>query len=638
MTTRMSLLVILRTFVLLVSLTAIQAQVPSEKAPLQPQPAAGPVKSATKSKAEAAAEKARLEQQKAVAVSLLITLADDVRNFSDQRLKARTQARIADSLWDADMERGRVLFRRAWEAAEVADRESDQKFQEELRQIKAKTGGGFAVNLPPNLRREVLRLAALHDRSLGEEFLEKLKAQKLEAADSAAGVRRSSTGLSEALSQRLGLAEELLDLGDVERALQFADISLGVVSVETVNFLSSLRDKNAGAADERYARMLANASANIQSDANTVSLLSSYIFTPHLFLRFSGAGVSSSQKSGTTVPANVAPELRAAFFQTAAGILLRPQPPPDQDQSTSGIEGKYLVLKRLMPLFEQFAPPGIAEAVRGHLAALSGAVSDRVRQRDDEWMRKGIEPDKPAQDLNQEQLILDRIDRVRTSAERDDLYVQLAYLAMQKGEMRAREFVGKIEDSELRKGAQTFIDAALATRAVGKKQTEPALELARIGELTHLQRAWVLTQVAKLLAKTDREKSMALLEDAVAEARRIDGSDPGRPSALMAVATVLKPLDAPLAWDAAFEAVKAANSAEGYTGEDGELNLTFQRKGGSAAYSNDVPDFDVAGIFSALAAEDYDRAVQLARGFQGAAPRATATIAIARSVLKEKKK
>jgi hypothetical protein len=37
------------------------------------------------------------------------------------------------------------------------------------------------------------------------------------------------------------------------------------------------------------------------------------------------------------------------------------------------------------------------------------------------------------------------------------------------------------------------------------------------------------------------------------------------------------------------------------------------------------------------AADDYDRAVQLARGFQGA-PRATATIAIARSVLKEKRK
>jgi len=49
-----------------------------------------------------------------------------------------------------------------------------------------------------------------------------------------------------------------------------------------------------------------------------------------------------------------------------------------------------------------------------------------------------------------------------------------------------------------------------------------------------------------------------------------------------------------------------------------------------------VPDFDIEEIFGALANEDYERAVQLARGFQGEAPRANATIAIARSVLNEK--
>jgi hypothetical protein len=40
-------------------------------------------------------------------------------------------------------------------------------------------------------------------------------------------------------------------------------------------------------------------------------------------------------------------------------------------------------------------------------------------------------------------------------------------------------------------------------------------------------------------------------------------------------------------------------------------------------------------VFGALANDDYERAVQLARGFQAEAPRANATIAIARSVLRE---
>src|SRR5260370_36533199 len=100
--------------------------------------------------------------------------------------------------------------------------------------------------------------------------------------------------------------------------------------------------------------MLANAARSLESDANTVSLLSSYLFTPHLFITFEGAGGTSTSSTGEAAPPQVAPELRAAFFSVAAQILLRPQPPPGQDQSSSGLEGRYLMIKRLLPLFEQF--------------------------------------------------------------------------------------------------------------------------------------------------------------------------------------------------------------------------------------------------------------------------------------------
>jgi hypothetical protein len=594
-----------------------------------------PPADAAKKKAVDAAATERLASERRAAISLLISLADDVRNFTDARVRARANARIADSLFPADPDAGRTLFRKAWEAAEVADRESDEKLQEEIRQQQARTGGGYAIDLPPNLRREVLQLVARRDRALGEEFLEKLKARNQEVAEAAARARRSTTGLSDALRQRLDLAQELLSNGEIERALQFAEPALGVINMSTVDFLTNLRDKNPAAADQRFAAMLAQAATSMQSDANTVSLLSSYIFTPHLYVMFSSGGVNTSQMASTFAPANVSPALRSAFLQTAAGILLRPQPPPEQDQSTSGIEGRYLVLKRLMPLFEQYASGGLADSVRGHLAALTATVNEGTRQRDDEWVRKGVTPEKPAAD--QEQAFLDRIERAKTSAERDELYLQLAFMAMGKGDLRARDFIAKIDDSEVRKPALAFIDASLATNAIQKKKTEPALELVRIGELTHLQKAWVLTQSAKLIAKTDREKALELLEEAAAEARRIQTSDAGRPRALVGVATVLLPLDSVRAWDAAFEAVKAANSAEGFTGEDGELTLKFQSKGGSSVYSNDVPDFDLGGIFASLGSEDFERAVQLARGFQGEAPRATATIAIARAVLEKKK-
>jgi hypothetical protein len=104
------------------------------------------------------------------------------------------------------------------------------------------------------------------------------------------------------------------------------------------------------------------------------------------------------------------------------------------------------------------------------------------------------------------------------------------------------------------------------------------------------------------------------------------------------VANALKVVDPGRVWDATFDAVKAANSAEGFTGEDGEIVLMFQSKGTSSAHTNDVPDFDLEGIFKELALQDYDRAVELARGFQGEGPRAVATIAIARAILEPKRK
>src|SRR5215216_2658154 len=150
-----------------------------------------------------------IKERRSRARSLLVSLSTDARTFRDQTLRARSLARIADALSQVDSEQARLLFRKAWEAAEVADQESDRKLQEEIQQQKSRTGGGYAINLPPNVRREVLRLAAKHDRVLGEEFLEKLRIQKLEAANSATTSNRNRGRLSEALSERLAVAKEL---------------------------------------------------------------------------------------------------------------------------------------------------------------------------------------------------------------------------------------------------------------------------------------------------------------------------------------------------------------------------------------------------------------------------------------------
>ena len=571
-----------------------------------------------KSVAKAETERIRKERQ-SQARSLLISLASDARSFRDQTLRARSLARIADALWDMDVEQGRTLFRQAWEAAETAD----------------KNQGSYALGqFPLNLRSQVLTVVARRDRLLAEEFLQKMKADQ--EATRTENSKPSLWALPDELQQRLDLAESLLRLGDIKRALQFADPVLGSVTISTVDFLTLLREKDPAAADQRYAAMVANTGGNVLADANTISLLSSYIFTPQMYVIFNTEGAASWYMMPSPFPpANVGPQLRLAFFQTAAGVLLRPQPPPEQDQSTAGIAGKYMVVRRLLPLFEQYAPKEITVAMRGQLGALNSLVTDGIRQSENEWLRKGIAPEKQIS-ADQEQSLLDQIEHAKTSAERDELYFKLALLALSRDDLSARDHVSKIDESGFRKRAQAYVDWGLATRAVKKKEIEKALGLARKGELNHIQRVWILTQSAKLLAKTDHDGALSLVDEASSEARRIEGSDLDRPRALLGIANALRLIEPSRMWDTIFDAIKAANSTDGFVGEGAALNLTITSKSQILTSRELVPDFDIRGIFGEVANNDYDRAVELAAGFQGEAPRANATIAICRSVLNQK--
>jgi hypothetical protein len=328
--------------------------------------------------------------------------------------------------------------------------------------------------------------------------------------------------------------------------------------------------------------------------------------------------------------------LRFAFFRAAASVLLRPLAPPGAEQNSAGHDGHYLVIKRLLPLFEKYAPPEMTAALRTQLEALTSLASKSTRDRDDdEWVRKDIGPEKPGDDW--EQQLLDKLDHAKTSAERDQLNLQLAMVHAGSGDLHARDYIDKIDDPEMRNNARPYIDASMTMRAISKKDVERLLQIVRTGVLTHVLKSWAYSESAKLLSKTDRDRALALIEDAATEARRIETSDPDRPRAFFGVTNALFLIGHKAAWQQIDEMIRAANSADNFSGEDGQVIFGISTKGLNFTRHSSVPDFDVSGIFAAFAAEDYERAVELARGLQRDSPRACATIAIARSVLEPKK-
>src|SRR5207244_8095056 len=132
-----------------------------------------------------------------------------------------------------------------------------------------------------------------------------LAKSKEEAAEDA----RRAAGAGDT-SQRFELARQMLEEGDKERALQFAEPALVRADMQSVGFLSALREKDAATADRLYTALVARAEADPASDANNVSAFMSYLFTPFTFFTAtSRGGMGTGRMRGDTVtPPAVTPD------------------------------------------------------------------------------------------------------------------------------------------------------------------------------------------------------------------------------------------------------------------------------------------------------------------------------------------
>src|SRR5205085_5147564 len=132
------------------------------------------------------------EARRATAIALVTSLADEARDYRDETLRVRVQARAAETLWEADRERARSLFYRAWEEADAVDKTGARRVEEERKRFLSGQGGPGFIAPAPNLRIEVLKFAARCDRELGEKFLASLEEEKKEEGTDAASVTNQS--------------------------------------------------------------------------------------------------------------------------------------------------------------------------------------------------------------------------------------------------------------------------------------------------------------------------------------------------------------------------------------------------------------------------------------------------------------
>ena len=577
---------------------------------------------------------ARLQADRvAFGVQVISSLADEARLYKDESLSVRIQARAADVLWNADRGRARALLVRAWDTAQVVDKEGQRRNKEERERFLSKRGGTGFIPAPPNLRAEVLQLAYIHEPALAESFLVKMEEEDMrEEQDAAMANRWDPTEPPAAIARRLQLARQLLESGDIEKAIRVAQAGLNRVTAQGVIFLVLLRQKNAGFADQMFNSLLDRSGGDPVADATSVSLLSTYVFTPSVFVTSTRNGLLMNPWTEELPPPQLSPELRAKFFSVASLILLRPLDPAALEQTSAGPAGTYFTIKRLLTLFEQ-NDANMAVALQSRLNTLASGSDNLIPVSQRGFVNAGFKSNQQKEDDPED--ALSRLDGASTKL-RNHLYAMAARGAAMKSDPKGREFAANIEDPDLKKNVSTFVDFILVSKALQSKDLEKALQLARTGELSHLQRAWVYSEIATLLKSSAPDDSMTLILEAGREAERIAVTSPECAEAWVAVARRAVEIDPTGKWYKVLEAIKAVNRVSDYTGEENEISVGFQSQNNIIKMQVAAPTISLSALVARLAEDDIYRAVATAKNVTSESPRALAILAGARVALEKR--
>lgn len=310
------------------------------------------------------------------------------------------------------------------------------------------------------------------------------------------------------------------------------------------------------------------------------------------------------------------------------------------DRSSAGRPGTYLIARRLFPLFQQYAPD-LVGALNAHLAAMGPEAAEAVSRAGERILNRGFDSNSAGATEGRNDVeadLKDLLERATNTLERDRAHSFAAMQLAREGDARAYDFVEKVEDTETRKSVRKMVDYGYMGGLLEKKKTDELIALVLKSELTHALRANYLVRAAELIVKTDRVRALEVLEKALEEAQRIAAATTERAYVFVSLLAAFTKLDRARTWDLAREVIQTANNVADFTGENSQINWTIEGKisarlGTALAGSADLPL-----AFAAMADDDFYQAVDVTRTIKGDAPRALATLAVARAVLQERNK
>ena len=447
---------------------------------------------------------------------LLNSTAEDAKRWDDKAVAARTQAQIADLLWDASPDNAVEHLKAAWSSAS------------KLEEPKRERSNVVNASLRNSVRRDVLLVARKRAPQLATAWLEEMVEESKPAEKNERGTFDDRSARSAVLLQ---MANETVAENPQAAAELLIESLRDGISFNLQTVLVRLQQKDAALAETVFRAALARLRTAGMNDPNELLTLYSYLFNPG---RVYGANTSENRNQvqlalgGPRVAVSASrqnPALAREFLEVASDLLLT-APVPE------GGNGQ-LVARSLVSVITIFL-----RVTTEQLPEKSALLRARAQQLDSEAnfsivptpRRPDIPEYRPGE--SKESFSERRVDLLEETAAkgrdaltRDIGYATAAVATGVERYQRGLDLVSKIADKDLREGVRSWLIYRATLHFIRSGDLDAAYRLnAKNDDLA--QRAICLVVGAQRLVKDkDTIRANEWLREAGALAKRAEAND-----------------------------------------------------------------------------------------------------------------
>jgi hypothetical protein len=447
---------------------------------------------------------------------LLNSTADEATKWDDKVVAARTQAQIADLIWDTNPDNAKNYLKAAWSATAKVD------------EPKRERSTFINPSLRNAVRREVLLVARRRAPELAATWLEEMVEESKSSEKKERGTFDDRTARSAVLLQ---MANELVAENPKAAADLLIESLRDGISFNFQNTLIRIQQKDLALAEKVFRAALARLRTVGISDPNELLTLDSYLFTPG---RVFGANTADNRNSVQMALGGARPDVPlgrqnpalAREFLAIASDLLLAAPLP-----TGG--NVQVAARSLVSAIEM-----LFQEVNEQLPEKAALLKARAQQLDSE-ARFATTPPPPRPDMpdirrgeSQESFAERRVDLLEEAAAkgRDVLTRDIGYATAAVGTtveryQRGLDLTGKIDDKTLREGLRSWLLYRAVLHFIAAGNLDEAHRLNFKNEDAGQRAVCFVVGAQKLIENKDTDRAGEWLREAGAIVRRSDANE-----------------------------------------------------------------------------------------------------------------